>query len=66
MLGVTIKHRSSLHLVIPVLLSSTSHALEFKSCPLEYMYNSCTDADHHRLWCSLDSQYKGIWDYCRK
>ena len=37
MLGVTIKHNSSLHLVIPVLLSSTSHALEFKSCPLEYM-----------------------------
>ena len=29
-------------------------------------YNSCTDADHHRLWCSLDSQYKGRWDNCRK
>ena len=29
-------------------------------------YNSCTDADHHRLWCSLDSQYKGTWDYFRK
>ncbi|CAH3105667.1 unnamed protein product [Porites lobata] len=27
-------------------------------------YNSCTDADHHRLWCSLDSQYKGRWDNC--
>ena len=37
MLGVTIKHNSSLHLVIPVLPSSTSHALKFKSCPLEYL-----------------------------
>ena len=37
MLGVTIKHNSSLHLVIPVLPSSTFHTLEFKSCPLEYL-----------------------------
>ena len=37
MLGVTIKHNSSLHLVIPMLPSSTSHALEFKSCPLDYL-----------------------------
>ena len=29
-------------------------------------YNSCTDADHHRLWCSLDSHYKGRWGNCRK
>ena len=39
------------------------------SIPFTYKgvtYNSCTDADHHRLWCSLDSQYKGRWDYCRK
>ena len=38
MLGVTIKHNSSLQLVIPVLPSSISHALEFsQSCPLEYL-----------------------------
>ena len=37
MLSVTIKHNSSLHLVIPVLPSSTFHALEFKSCPLDYL-----------------------------
>ena len=37
MLRVTIKRNSSLHLVISVLPSSTSHALEFKSCPLEYL-----------------------------
>ena len=37
MLGVTIQHNSSLHLVIPVLPSSTFHTLEFKSCPLEYL-----------------------------
>ena len=39
------------------------------SIPFTYKgvtYNSCTDADHHRLWCSLDSQYKGRWDNCRK
>ena len=29
-------------------------------------YNSCTDADHHRLWCSLDRQYKGRWENCCK
>ena len=23
-------------------------------------YNSCTDADHHTLWCSLDSQYRAL------
>ncbi|XP_073256554.1 uncharacterized protein [Porites lutea] len=37
------------------------------SIPFTYKgvtYNSCTDADHHRLWCSLDSQYKGRWDNC--
>ena len=33
MLGVTIKHNSSLHLVIPVLPSSTFHTLEFKVLP---------------------------------
>ena len=37
MVGVTIKHNSSLHLVIPVLPSSTFRTLEFKSCPLEYL-----------------------------
>ena len=37
MLPVTMKHKSSLHLIIPVLPSSTFHALEFKSCPLEYL-----------------------------
>ena len=39
------------------------------SMPFTYKgvtYNSCTDADHHRLWCSLDSQYKGRWENCCK
>ncbi|CAH3190548.1 unnamed protein product, partial [Porites evermanni] len=37
------------------------------SIPFTYegvTYNSCTDVDHHRLWCSLDSQYKGHWENC--
>ena len=37
MLGVTIQHNSSLHLVMPVLPSSTFNTLEFKSCTLEYL-----------------------------
>lgn len=39
------------------------------SIPFTYKgvtYNSCTDVDHHRLWCSLDSQYKGHWENCCK
>ena len=39
------------------------------SIPFTYKgvtYNSCTDAGHHRLWCSLDSQYKGRWENCCK
>ena len=39
------------------------------SMPFTYKgvtYNSCTDADHHRLWCSLDRQYKGRWENCCK
>jgi len=37
------------------------------SVPFNYKavsYNSCTNADHNRPWCSLDSVYKGRWGYC--
>ena len=39
------------------------------SIPFKYKavtYNSCTNADHNRPWCSLDSVYKGRWDNCRE
>ncbi|KAM7426224.1 hypothetical protein ABFA07_022463 [Porites harrisoni] len=38
------------------------------SIPFKYKhvtYNSCTTADWHRPWCSLDSVYKGRWGNCR-
>ncbi|KAM7435667.1 hypothetical protein ABFA07_014458 [Porites harrisoni] len=37
------------------------------SIPFEYRgvnYSSCTSANHHRPWCSLDSVYKGRWGNC--
>ncbi|CAH3028582.1 unnamed protein product, partial [Porites evermanni] len=37
------------------------------SIPFTYRgvtYKSCTNVNHHRLWCSLDSQYKGNWGNC--
>ncbi|KAL9970274.1 hypothetical protein ACROYT_G022624 [Oculina patagonica] len=37
------------------------------SIPFEYYgetYRSCTTADHHRLWCSLDPVYQGSWGDC--
>ena len=39
------------------------------SIPFTYKgvkYNSCTTADHNRLWCSLDAIYKGKWRNCGK
>ncbi|XP_073235765.1 uncharacterized protein [Porites lutea] len=39
------------------------------SIPFEYKgvtYNSCTSADWHRPWCSLDPEYKGRWGECRE
>ncbi|XP_067041766.1 epididymal sperm-binding protein 1-like isoform X3 [Acropora muricata] len=27
-------------------------------------YNSCTKIDHNKLWCSLDTSYKGRWGNC--
>ena len=39
------------------------------SIPFKYKavtYNSCTNADHNRPWCSLDSVYKGKWGNCRE
>ncbi|CAH3155297.1 unnamed protein product [Porites evermanni] len=38
------------------------------SIPFKYKhvtYNSCTTADWHRPWCSLDPVYKGRWGNCR-
>lgn len=37
------------------------------SIPFKYRgvtYYSCTNAGHHRSWCSLDSVYKGRWRNC--
>ncbi|XP_068716966.1 seminal plasma protein HSP-1-like [Montipora capricornis] len=28
-------------------------------------YYSCTTANHHRAWCSLDPVYKGSWENCQ-
>ena len=40
-------------------------------CRIPFTYNgvthySCTTANHNRLWCSLDSTYKGNWGNCGK
>ncbi|CAH3143085.1 unnamed protein product, partial [Porites evermanni] len=42
-----------------------------KCCRIPFKYrgvtfNSCTSADYHRPWCSLDPVYKGRWDNCSK
>ncbi|RMX47718.1 hypothetical protein pdam_00012356 [Pocillopora damicornis] len=37
------------------------------SIPFTYggvKYHSCTTVNHHTLWCSLDSTYKGNWENC--
>ena len=37
------------------------------SLPFTYkkvQYDSCTKADHNKLWCSLDTSYKGRWGNC--
>ena len=37
------------------------------SIPFSYggvTYHSCTTADYHRLWCSLDASYTGNWGDC--
>ena len=39
------------------------------SIPFTYggvKYHSCTTVNHHTLWCSLDSTYKGNWENCGK
>ena len=42
-----------------------------KCCSIPFVYkgithHACTSADHNRLWCSLDSTYKGKWGDCGK
>ena len=42
-----------------------------KCCSIPFTYkgirhNSCTTADHNRLWCSLDPTYSGKWGNCSK
>ncbi|CAH3032418.1 unnamed protein product, partial [Porites lobata] len=42
-----------------------------KCCSIPFKYrgvtfNSCTSADYHRPWCSLDPVYKRRWGNCSK
>ncbi len=49
----------------------TAKTTDDKCCSLPFTYkgvtyNSCTNVDHNKLWCSLDANYKGKWGNCGK
>ena len=69
------KHSVFCFIALPVTRTSptvcTQKTTSGKCCRIPFKYrgvtfNSCTSADYHRPWCSLDPVYKGRWDNCSK
>ena len=74
----TIITRPFICLLLPATTSATSSSTvcpqkttSGKCCSIPFKYrgvtlNSCTSADYHRPWCSLDPVYEGRWGNCSK
>ena len=69
------KHSVFCFIALPVTRTSPTvcpqQTTSGKCCSIPFKYrgvtfNSCTSADYHRPWCSLDPVYKERWGYCSK
>ena len=69
------KHSVFCFIALPVTRTSPTvcpqQTTSGKCCSIPFKYrgvtfNSCTSADYHRPWCSLDPVYKERWGNCSK